>query len=224
MKIATVGTGNMARSVGGAWAEVGHDVFFGSRDEERGREAAATVGLGTRGGSSREAVAFADAVFYTPRSAPSEALSHPEALVGKVLIDCGNRPVPSNQTFGPPAGPSYAEKIAADVPGVKVVKAFNTMAQEVFHQAFSARRESGQCVFIAGDDVDAKRLVAGLIHDLGLEPLDCGPLAHAWLLESAGDLIRYLIFNGKGPFATFAVPALPEIEPRFGGRQASTYK
>lgn len=34
MKIGTIGTGNMARSLGILWAEKGHQVFFGSRDPD----------------------------------------------------------------------------------------------------------------------------------------------------------------------------------------------
>ncbi|WP_017314900.1 NAD(P)-binding domain-containing protein [Mastigocladopsis repens] len=37
MKIGTIGTGNMARSLGILWAEQDHEVFFGSRDSEKGK-------------------------------------------------------------------------------------------------------------------------------------------------------------------------------------------
>ncbi|MEM8782376.1 MAG: NAD(P)-binding domain-containing protein [Planctomycetota bacterium] len=223
MKIATIGIGNMARSLGGAWAEQGHEIYFGSREAARGQEAADQVGAGTRGGDNAEAAAFGEVIFYTPRSLPSEVLGDTSGLAGKVLIDCGNRPIPKDKVFSLPETRSYCQQIALDVPEVRVVKAFNTMAQEVFHHPPQTLRDSGQCVFVAGDDAEAKRVVSELSDQLGFEPLDCGPLAHAWLLESAGDLIRYLIFTRKGPFATYAVPTLPETEAKYGGRQWSTY-
>ncbi|MEH1832835.1 MAG: NAD(P)-binding domain-containing protein [Nostoc sp.] len=37
MKISIIGSGNMGRSVGILWAEGGHEVFFGSRDPEKGQ-------------------------------------------------------------------------------------------------------------------------------------------------------------------------------------------
>lgn len=223
MQLAILGTGNMGRSLGGAWAELGHAVYFGSRDREKGVETAQEIGHGSQGGGLLEAVAFAEVLFYTPRALPSEIFTDLSILNGKVIIDCGNRPVPGDKVFGPPEIPSHAQQIAAEVPGAQVIKAFNTMAQEVFHHPPERIRESGQCCFLAGDDGEAKAKVAQLVEDLGLEALDCGPLAHGWMLESAGDLIRYLIFSGKGVYATFAVPALPATDPKYGGRQQSNY-
>jgi hypothetical protein len=38
-------------------------------------------------------------------------------------------------------------------------------------------------VFLAGDDAEAKETVAGLARDMGLDPVDCGPLVSARDLE-----------------------------------------
>ncbi len=40
MKIGIVGTGNMGRTLGIVWAELGHEVFFGSRDAQKGKQSA----------------------------------------------------------------------------------------------------------------------------------------------------------------------------------------
>jgi 8-hydroxy-5-deazaflavin:NADPH oxidoreductase len=40
MKIGIIGSGNMGRSVGILWAEPGHEVFFGSRNAEKGKSIA----------------------------------------------------------------------------------------------------------------------------------------------------------------------------------------
>jgi mannose-6-phosphate isomerase-like protein (cupin superfamily) len=43
MKIGIIGTGNMARSLGILWAEQGHEVFFGSRNAEKGHSVARQI-------------------------------------------------------------------------------------------------------------------------------------------------------------------------------------
>ncbi len=40
MKIGIIGSGNMGRSLGILWAEQGHEVFFGARTAEKGKDIA----------------------------------------------------------------------------------------------------------------------------------------------------------------------------------------
>ena len=55
MKISIIGSGNMGRSLGILWAELGHQVFFGSRSEEKGKATADFAKNGTSGGTNEEA-------------------------------------------------------------------------------------------------------------------------------------------------------------------------
>jgi predicted dinucleotide-binding enzyme len=55
MKIGIIGSGNMGRSLGIAWTELGHDVFFGGRDPEQVRQAAALTHGKARSGTNDEA-------------------------------------------------------------------------------------------------------------------------------------------------------------------------
>lgn len=224
MKIGILGSGNMGRTLGSAWAAAGHAVFFGSRDAAKGQAIAATISS-SAGGSNQEAAEFGEVIFQTVRSLPTEFLDEPSVLTGKLVIDCNNRSIPNDFQFGPPPIPSFAEQLAASVPGIRVVKALNTMAQEVFNHPPEGLHDYGVTCFLAGDDSEGKAIVQQLVEELGLTAIDCGPLSHAWLLEAAGDLIRYVIINQqKGPYATFAVPVLPPTESRFGGQQASSYQ
>lgn len=59
MKISTIGTGNMAKSLGILWAEQGHEVFFGSRDATKSQSLAKFAAHRTQGGTNEEA-AFGD--------------------------------------------------------------------------------------------------------------------------------------------------------------------
>ncbi len=82
-----------------------------------------------------------------------------------------------------PSDASAAAVIAEQVPGARVVKAFNT--------TFAAPLESGTVgaattVLVAGDDEDAKSAVLDFVRAAGLNAEDAGSLKRARELESIG--------------------------------------
>ncbi len=221
MKIATIGTGNMARSLGILWAEKGHQVFFGSRDPDKGKSIAKNACNATQGGTNEEAAGFGDVIFYSIRDVmPSTVLSSTNVLSGKILIDCNNREIPEGFAFEPILDKSLAEKLAADVPNAHVVKAFNTFAQEVFELSPEPLKEYNVSCFICGDNEQAKKTVMSLAEEIGFAAIDCGPLRTARMVEGLGDFIRFMIGGMKlGPYATISVNQLPEAKTqRLGGR------
>jgi len=231
MKVGIVGTGNMGRTLGCGWAVQGHAVFFGARKGETAREAAELASAAgaheVHFGSNRDAAAFGDVVFYSPRDiAPVEVLGQDlSVLDGKVVIDPNNWPVPAGGFDFAPIEQSLAEKLQTMLPRARVVKCFNTMAQELFEMPVNVLRVKGVSAFIATDDEDARQTVVQLAADLGLTPINMGPLRNARLVEPLGDVIRYLILGaGLGPWATLKVDVLEAATTgRFGGRRASTW-
>jgi 8-hydroxy-5-deazaflavin:NADPH oxidoreductase len=223
MKIGIIGSGNMGRSLGILWAEQGNEVFFGARSSEKGQEIAAIAGHKTQGGSNDEAVAFGAVLLYTVRGVnPAEVLSSLSVLDDKILIDCNNQEIPENFDY-PAITQSLAEKLATEAPKARVIKAFNTMAQELFEIAPEPLKNYNVSVFIAGDDQPAKQTVMQLAQEIGFAPIDCGGLRHARLIEGVGDLIRLLMIQQKmGSTTTISVHALPPAQTqRLGGRQTS---
>ncbi len=223
MKIGIIGSGNMGRSLGILWAEQGHQVYFGARTAEKGKNVAESAGHSTQGGANDEAAAFGEVLLYTIRGVnPGEVLSNVEVLSGKVLIDCNNFEIPEGFAY-PPIEQSLAEKLALEVPKARVVKAFNTMAQEVFELAPTPLKDYKVSCFIAGDDEEARNMVMKLAEDIGFDPVDCGGLRNARLLEGLGDFIRLMIAGQKlGAYATVSVNVLPAAkQERLGGRQVS---
>jgi hypothetical protein len=109
------------------------------------------------------------------------------------------------------------------VPNAIVVKAFNTMAQEVFELAPEPLRAHGVSVFVASDDVKARQTVMRLAEEIGFVAIDSGVLRNARMIETMGDFIRFIIIGQqKGGYATISVSVLPAAEQqRLGGRQAS---
>jgi 8-hydroxy-5-deazaflavin:NADPH oxidoreductase len=85
-----------------------------------------------------------------------------------------------------PADGSAAAEIAAALPQSRVLKAFNT--------TFAGTLAAGTVgplpttVLIAGDDADAKALLAGIVTAGGLRAVDAGSLRRARELEALGFL------------------------------------
>jgi predicted dinucleotide-binding enzyme len=78
-------------------------------------------------------------------------------------------------------GESVGEKIQADFPEVRVVKAFNSVGAG---RMVDPHYEQGPpTMFIAGNDAAAKATVSGFIREFGWEPFDCGGIAAARALE-----------------------------------------
>ena len=226
MKIGIIGSGNMGRSLGILWAEQGHEVFFGARTAEKGKAVADFAKNNTQGGTNDDAAKFGEVLLYTVRGVnPAEVLTSTDVLTGKILIECNNSDIPEGFAF-PPIVKSLAEELAEKLPNVRVVKAFNTMSQELFELAPDPLRNYGVSVFVAGDDEQARKTVMSLAEEIGFAPVDCGALRNSRMIEGVGDLIRFLMIGQNlGSYATISVNTLPAPQAqRLGGRQPSSLK
>jgi predicted dinucleotide-binding enzyme len=219
MDIGIIGTGNMGRTLGLAWARAGHRVRLGSRDPSRARAIAATGPAGIETGDLDAAAAFGEVVLYTVRDLfPSRLLRRPEALAGKVLIDCNNSdlggssdPTQFRYDLGPAL--SLTQRLAEDAPQARVVKAFNTVPHVVIARGREALAPHRVSVFICGEDRGARAVVAGLCEALGLVGVDSGGLANAPLLDAMADFVRFqIVAMGLGPYASFSLRVLPGKE------------
>ncbi len=182
MKIAVIGAGNVGSTLGKLWAECGHEVSFGARDSNSAKVGALrTSWAGVVVASVAEAVKSAEAVVIAvPGSVVGDTVTESGDWSGKIVIDTTNRFGASDEFS------SASEEIAQKSPGSRVVKAFNTIGYERYGRpTFGSERAS---MFLCGDDADAKSVVAGLIGELGFEPVDCGLLVNAAMLESLARL------------------------------------
>jgi 8-hydroxy-5-deazaflavin:NADPH oxidoreductase len=225
MNIGIIGTGNMGRTLGSRWAGIGHRVLFGSRDVGKAKAAASATKGSSHAGTFDAAAAFGDVVLYTVRAVPpSSVLRDPNALDGKVLIDCNNSdilgldiPNPDGAAGGihfPSTVPSLAERLARDVPNAHVVKAFNTIPATVLALDIEQLRPHGVSVFLCSDDAHAKSVVSDLAEELGLIGVDSGGLERAQLVEAVADFIRFQIVEmNRGLFATMSMHVVPAVNP-----------
>jgi 8-hydroxy-5-deazaflavin:NADPH oxidoreductase len=222
MKIGIIGSGNMGRSLGILWAEQGHSIFFGARTAEQGKAVAEFAGRGTQGGTNDEAAAFGVLLYSARGIHPEAVLTSTQTLTGKIIIDLNNSVIPAGFAYEP-ITKSLAEILAEQVPQAIVVKAFNTMAQEVFELAPEPLNTYRVSAFVASDDPTAKQTVMQLAEEIGFVAIDSGNLRNARLIEAMGDFIRFLIIGQQqGGYATISVNSLPPAEQqRLGGRQTS---
>ena len=70
------------------------------------------------------------------------------------------------------------------MPGVRLVKAFNTLTSGFQASAAGREPERRVVIFMAGDDAEAKATAAGLIEDAGFAPADLGRLDDAAVMEA----------------------------------------
>ena len=64
---------------------------------------------------------------------------------------------------------------------------------------YAARRKASRPSLIyCGDDKDGKQIAAGLIRDVGFDPVDAGPLRIARYTEPFALLVAQLAYEGSG--------------------------
>lgn len=170
MRVAVIGTGRMGRGFVAALAPV-HDVVVGSRTPQRAQALAAR--LGAAAASNAEAAAGARVVVLcVPWPAVADVVHQLGDLSGVVVLDVS---FPHNaEQREALRGRSSAEVLQRLVPGALVVKGFN----HVFAAHLTEPVVGGvaSSVLLAGDDAEAKDVVAGLARDMGFHPVDVGPL------------------------------------------------
>lgn len=172
MKIAILGSGTVGTALATKLLAAGHDVAFGVRSEKSGLVAPSAP--------LADAVTGADLVINaTPGGQSLDILRSigAEALGEKVLLDVANA---SDATFNLVyPNDSLARNIQAEFPKVRVVKSLNTMNTSVMTNPAVIAPTT---VFLSGDDEGAKRLVGGLLEDLGWgrdSQLDLGDISTA---------------------------------------------
>lgn len=199
MRIACVGYGNVGGALADQWQRAGHDVTLAAADPGSARVLALQArNPALRVAAPAEAIARADVVAVAiPFQALEEALvPHERALAGKVVIDCVN-PVGPGLTHGLESRRSGSETIQALLPAARVVKAFSIYGFECLEDHAFPEAHVRPAMLFCGDDADAKRLVGGLVAELGWEPVDVGGLVQALHLEHLTLLWIRMVRAGK---------------------------
>lgn len=198
MRIGILGSGDVGRTLGLAFAACGHEVKVGSREANNPKiqEWLARAGAHASGGTFADAAKFGEVIVLATLWAGTEnalRLAGHDQFNGKVVIDTTN---PLESTTTPPRlslglNDSAGEQVQRWLTKARVVKAFNTIGHaHMFRPEFPGGPPD---MFIAGNDARAKQTVSQILNEFGWEVVDLGgidasrylePLAMVWILHT----------------------------------------
>ena len=186
MKIGIIGAGFIGRALASRAKACGHEVMISN---SRGPDTLATTAAALRCkvGTAEDAARFGDVVFVAIPFKNCRAL--PVApLAGKIVVDANNyypqrdgriAELDNHET-------TTSELIAQHLRDARLVKAFNAILQgDIEKDARPPGSPDRRALPIAGDDPDAKRVVAKLMDEFGFDAVDAGSLADSWRFERA---------------------------------------
>jgi predicted dinucleotide-binding enzyme len=190
MRIGILGTGDVGGRLGTKLVSLGNDVRMGSRTAPNPKAAGWAKANGSKAsaGTFADAAKFGELVFNcTAGSASLEALKMAGAdnLRGKVLVDVAN-PLDFSKGMPPTLTvcntDSVGEQIQRAFPDAKVVKALNTMSNELMVNPQLVPGEHD--TFLCGNDPQAKAKVVEILRAFGWKsPVDLGDITAARGME-----------------------------------------
>ncbi|HEX8272924.1 MAG TPA: NADPH-dependent F420 reductase [Longimicrobiaceae bacterium] len=179
MRIGIVGAGMIGATAARLFVEAGHEVAVSnSRGPDSLRSLVQDLGGRARAAADvDEAAGFGEVVLLAVPWRSPEALPRPETVDGRIVIDAMN-PYADGGGIVDLGDSTSSEETLRRLPGARLVKAFNTIWYQ--HLATRGRTDlpvdERHAVFLAGDDAEAKAVVARLIEEIGFAPVDTGPL------------------------------------------------
>lgn len=197
MEITIIGAGNAGGAIARGATRVGHRVTVTANDPDHARALAEEIG-GTAAEDTADAVRGADlVVLAVPYGAvPDVAREIGDAVGGKTVVDATN-PLKADGSGLAVTDRSGAEEAAAQLPGARIVKAFNTVLAS--RQADPVVDGTPLDGFYAGDDDQSKNTVRALLDAIGYRPIDAGPLTASRSLEHLAYL--NISLNARGGWA-----------------------
>ncbi|MCH8333575.1 NAD(P)-binding domain-containing protein, partial [Candidatus Sumerlaeota bacterium] len=156
MQRGVLGIGHHGGAIGLLWAEAGHQILFSSRNPDQLIELVQSAAPRASAGYADAAAFFGEVVLLAvpPVAIPQIGEDFGYLMQGKVVIDISN---PRLDREGPitnewlEMGTGLA--MAQYLPGVRLVKAFNTLGARMFSNPIRDGERIG--VPIAGDDAEA---------------------------------------------------------------------
>lgn len=184
MNIGIIGAGNIGATAARLWLNAGHEIAISnSRGPETLKDLVKELGAKAKAVTVKEAAQFGEVVLEAIPFGRYASLPAKE-LEGKTIISAANY-YPQRDGRIDLGGLSQSEFIAKHLPKVRLVKAFNT----IYYQHLATMGdttlplEERIAIYVAGDDAEAKALVAKLIEEIGFAPIDTGSLANSKVQE-----------------------------------------
>lgn len=199
MKIGILGSGNIGAAAARLFTAAGHEVAVSnSRGPESLRDLVRELGPGAHAMTIDDAARFGEVVLLAVPWRSPEALPHPDVLRGKIVIDAMN-PYRPEGGFYDLGGSTSSEVVLQRVPGARLVKAFNTIYY--VHLAGRGNKalpsDERHTIYVAGDDAEAKKVVARLIEEIGFAAVDTGSLREGGRMQEPDSPIYNKTYNGR---------------------------
>ena len=184
--IGLIGAGHIGGQLARLAVQHGYDVVVSnSRGPETLEDLVRELGPQARAGTVAQAAEAGDIVVVTiPLKSIGDVPAAP--LAGKIVIDTNNyypqrdghiSELDREQT-------TTAELLQRHLPSSKVVKAFNHIyAAELTTHGQPAGTPNRRALAIAGNDAEARTVVAQLIDQFGFDVVDMGGLAESWRIQ-----------------------------------------
>ncbi len=189
MHIGIIGAGNIGANVARLFARAGHHVAISnSRGPESLASLVTTLGPDVTAMTVDDTAKFGEVVLLAAPWRTPEALPSPKLLEGKIVIDAMNHYTSTGDVQDISSSIS-SEEVAKRLPGVRLVKAFNTMYFEMLKTGSRTELKDRLVLFVAGDDTGAKAVVSKLIEEIGFAPVDTGSLRKGGRLQQPGSPI-----------------------------------
>jgi predicted dinucleotide-binding enzyme len=184
--IGLIGAGHIGSQVA-RLAVANHDdvVISNSRGPETLSGLVAELGPTARAGTADEAATAGDVVVVgIPLKNYRDVPVAP--LAGKIVIDANNY-YPQRDGQIPALdddSTTSSELLQSHLPTSKVVKTFNHIfAGDLTKEGSRPGTPNRRALAIAGDDPDAKQVVAELLDSFGFDAVDAGPLVEGWRVQ-----------------------------------------
>lgn len=190
------GTGHLGKGIARRLAKAGHAVTIGSRVADKAEAVAAemnaVLGLSLAAGANADVVGGKDVVIVTvPYENHASTLSQIAPLVGNAIVVDTTVPLMPPKVMRvqlPAAGCAALEGREHLGPDVRFVTAFHNVAAHILDS--EAKVECDVLVF--SDDVEARKVIVGLVGEMGLRGLAGGALVNSAAAEALTSILIYM--------------------------------
>jgi predicted dinucleotide-binding enzyme len=193
MKIGVIGAGHIGSNAARLFVKAGIEVAIAnSRGPQTLEPLVEELGDNAEAVTVEEARDFGDIVFISiPLGRISELPTN--GWENKIVIDTNNYYPDRDGNIAEldSGSTTSSEMLLQHIPGARLVKGFNTIWFEHLRSQGNTDLPLDQrrAIFIAGDDSDAKAVVARLIEDIGYAAVDTGFLHEGGLSQQPGTAI-----------------------------------
>lgn len=192
LRLGVIGAGKLGTTVARAAVASGYDVAIsGSGPADDIALMVDVLAPGAHATTTAEVVRHADIIILAVPAHRFRELAR-DLFAGKILVDAMNywQPVDGDDAELTASRDGTSVIVQERFPSARVVKSLNQLG---YHELEENRRPEGApdriAIGAAGDDRLAVRKVMRLLHRLGFDPVDAGPLKNGRTLEPDGSPI-----------------------------------